>query len=78
MDCAGFVGGTADIFFLVLYDIINDMKHLLTISITPQHNHFCCWLIRIVWPYLDVWAENGAYGICGLGWRYMVANLSCS
>ena len=59
------------VFFLILYDSINDMKHFWTFCITPQpcHSHFCCWLLPI-WPYLDVWAENGAYGLCRLGWRY--------
>ena len=36
-----------DVFFLILYDSINDMKHFLTVCITPQpcHSHFvvvCC------------------------------------
>ena len=26
-------------------------------------------------PLLDVWAENGAYGLCRLGWRYTEAKL---
>ena len=35
------------VFFLTLYDIINAMKHFLTVCITPQpcHSHFvvdCC------------------------------------
>ena len=59
------------VFFLTLYDSINDMKYLLPVFITPQrcHSHFCCWLLPI-WPKLDFWAENGAYGQCRLGWRY--------
>ena len=59
------------IFFLTLYDSINDMKYLRTVCITPQpcHSHFCCWLLPI-WPKLDFWSENGAYGMCRLGWRY--------
>ena len=38
-----------DNFFLVLYDSINDMKHLWNVCITPQpcHIHFCCWLLPI-------------------------------
>ena len=64
------------VFFLTLYDSINDMKHFQVISIAPEpwHNHFCCWLLPI-WPYLDVLAENGAYGLCGLSWRYNGENL---
>ena len=40
-----------DVFFLTLYDSINDMKYLQTACITPQlcHNHFCCWWL-IIWP----------------------------
>ena len=42
-----------------------------TVSITPQpcHSHLSCRLMPI-WPKLDFWAENGAYGLCQLGWRY--------
>ena len=47
-----------------------------TVSITPQpcHSHFCCWLLPI-WPKLDFCAENGAYGLRRLGWRYNRAKL---
>ena len=64
------------VFFLTLYDSINDMKHFWTFCITPQpwHSHFCCWLLPI-WPKLDVWAENGACGMCRLGWRYIIEKL---
>ena len=76
--CATSVGGTTEqiCLFLTLYDSINDMKFLRTVAITPQpcHSHFCCWLLPI-WPKLDFWAENGAYGLCRLGWRYNVAKL---
>ena len=50
-----------------------------TVSITPNPclSHFCCWLLPI-WPKLDFWAENGAYSMCRLGWRYNGANLSFS
>ena len=43
---------------------------------TPQpcHSHVCCGLLQI-WPMLDVWAENGAYGLCRIGWRYNEENL---
>ena len=60
-----------DVFFLTLYDSINDMKFLWTVCITSQpfYSHFCCWLLPI-WPKLDFWAENGAYGLCRLVWRY--------
>ena len=58
------------VFFLTLYVIINNMKYLQTFYITPQpcHSHFSCWLLPI-WPKLDFWTENGAYGLCRLGWR---------
>ena len=50
-----------------------------TVCITPQpcHSHFCCWWLPI-WPKLDFWAENGAYGLCQLDWRYNGAKLSLS
>ena len=65
------------VFSLTLYDRINDMKLFRTVWITPQpcHSHFCCWMLPI-WPNLDVWAENGAYGLCRLGWRYNGEKLS--
>ena len=52
------------------------MKHLRSICITPQpcHSYFCCWWLPI-WPKLDFWAENKAYVLCRLGWRYNWANL---
>ena len=52
-----------DVFFLTLYDSINYVKYFLNVCITPQpcHSYFCCWLVP-VWPKLDFWAENGAYG----------------
>ena len=64
------------VFLLTLYDSINDMKQFRTVCIThqPCHSHFCCWLLTI-WPKLDVWAENGAYGLFRLGWRYNGAKL---
>ena len=39
------------VFFLTLYDSINDMKYFLIVSTKPQpcHGHFCCWLLPI-WP----------------------------
>ena len=66
-----------DVFLMMLYDSINDMKHFLTVCIIPQpfHSHFCCWLLTI-WPKLDFWAGNGVYGLCRLGWRYNGANMS--
>ena len=65
------------VFFLTLYDSINDMKLFQTVCITPQpcHSHFFCLLLPI-WPKLNFWAENGAYGLCLLGWRYRGAKLS--
>ena len=47
------------VFYLTLYDIINDMKHFRTVCITPQpcHSHFCCRLLPI-WPKLDVYTIN--------------------
>ena len=39
------------VFFLTLYDSINDMKHFLNVCITPHlcHSHVCCWLLPM-WP----------------------------
>ena len=39
------------VFLLILYDSVNDMKHCLTVSITPQPCliYFSCWLLPI-WP----------------------------
>ena len=47
------------VFFLTLYDSINDMKHFRTVCITPQpcHSHFCCLLLPS-WPKLDVCTIN--------------------
>ena len=55
------------------------MKHFRTFCITPQpcHSHFC-WRFLPIWPYLDVWAQNGAYGLCRLVWQYNRVNLSFS
>ena len=40
-----------DVFFLTLYDSINDMTYFLNVCITPQpcHRNFCCSLLPI-WP----------------------------
>ena len=59
------------VFFLILYDNNNDMKHFWTVFITPQqcHSHVCCWFLSI-WSQLDFLAENGAYGLRWLCWRY--------
>ena len=64
------------VFLLTLYDSINDMKYFWNFCITPQpcHSHVCCWLLPIC-PKLHFWAENGAYGLCRLGWRYNGAKL---
>ena len=64
------------VFFLTLNDSINDKKYFRTLWITPQpcHSHLCCWWLPI-WPKLDFWAENGAYGLCRLGWCYNGAKL---
>ena len=64
------------VFFMTLHVSINDMKHYWTVCITPQprHRHFFCWWLPILHK-LDFWAENGAYGMCRLGWRYNGANL---
>ena len=79
MACADLVSVTSEKIwiFLILYDSINDMIYLWFFCITPQpcHSHFWCWLLPI-WPKLDFWAENGAYGLCRLGWRYNGAKLS--
>ena len=39
------------VFFLTLYDFINDMKYFLNFCITPKpcHSHICCWLLPN-WP----------------------------
>ena len=64
------------VFFLNLHVSINDMKHFWTVCITPKpcHSHFWCWLL-LIWPKLNFSAENGAYGLCWLGWRYNGENL---
>ena len=64
---------------LTLYDSINDIQRFWNFFIAPQpcHSHFSCWLLPI-WPKLDFWAENGAYCLCQLGWRYNGAKLSFS
>ena len=38
------------VFFMNLYYIINDIKHFLTVWITPQpcHSHVYCWLLSIL------------------------------
>ena len=65
--------------FLNIYDSIKDMKYCQTVLITAQlcHSHFCCWWLPI-WPELDFWTENGAYGLFQLCWRYNRAKLSFS
>ena len=66
-------------FFLALHVIINDMKDFWIVCIIPQpfHSHSCCWLLPI-WPSLDYWAENGAYGLCRLGWHNnAIKNKNC-
>ena len=51
-------------------------RQICSVSTTPHpcHSHFCCWFLPI-WPKLDFWTENGAYGLCRLGWRYNGAKL---
>ena len=77
--CSNQIEKECSIIFLKmnLYENINDMKHFWTVCIIPQpcHSHFCCWFLPI-WPKMDVWAENGAYGMCRLGWRYNGVKLS--
>ena len=67
------------LFLLILYDSINDMKYfrncLCHTSSVPQP--FCCWLLPI-WPKLYFWAENGAGGLCQLGWKYNRENMQFS
>ena len=78
MACADLVGDTPEqsFFFLTFYNIINDMKHFQTVCIAPQpcHSCFCCCLLPI-WPKFNFRAENGAYGLCRLGWQYNRANM---
>ena len=47
------------VFFVFLYDSINDMKYFRTVCITPQpcHSYCCCWWLPI-WPKLDVYTIN--------------------
>ena len=51
MACTDLVGGTnrKAVFFLTLYDSINDMKQFWNVCITSQlcHSNFCCWLLPI-------------------------------
>ena len=47
---------------------------IITIAPKPCHSHFCCWLLQI-WPILNVYDGNGAYGLCRLGWWYNGAKL---
>ena len=67
------------VFYLILYYSINDMKHFRIITIEPQlcHSHFCCWLLPTL-PMVDIWADNRAYGLCWLGWRYNGSKMSFS
>ena len=39
------------VFFLIIYDSINDLKYFRTVCIPyqPCHSHFCCWLLP-KWP----------------------------
>ena len=64
------------VFFLTLYNIINDMKYFRNClhHTSADHSHFCCWLLPI-WPKLDVSAENGAYSLCQIGWWYNRQNI---
>ena len=67
------------VFFLSIYDIINDMKLFQNVWTTPQpcQSHFC-YLLLPIWPMLDVWAENEGYGLFRIGWRYIRAKLFVS
>ena len=79
--CSNQIEKECSIIFLMmnLYENINYVKHFWTVWFIhqPCHSHFCCWLLPI-WPKMDVWAENGAYGMCRLGWQYNEAKLSFS
>ena len=66
------------VFFLILYDSINDMKYFLTLCITPQMPQPFLLSIAANLALGGCLAENGAYGLCRLGWRYNGAKLSFS
>ena len=81
MACARWVGGTTYQIFIFpdlkckyqWYEILLNCLH----HSQSCHSHFGCRLLPI-WPKLVVWAENGAYGLCRLGWWYNEAKLSFS
>ena len=50
------------------------LLQIITIAPKPCHSHFCCWLLQI-WPILNVYDGNGAYGLCRLGWWFNGAKL---
>ena len=66
------------VFFMTLHVTIYDMKYCITVCILPQpcHSHF--WLLVAANLALARFfgAENGAYGLCRLGWRYNGSKLS--
>ena len=79
MVCAGLVGGTTEESYLfywpyMIVSMIWNTSETFSIPPQPCHSHFSCWFL-LIWPKLNFWAENGAYGLCGLGWRYNGAKL---
>ena len=65
------------VFLHALYDSINDIKYfrncLHHTSSVPQPFLL---LIAANLAEAGCWAENGAYGLCRLGWHYNGANMS--
>ena len=52
------------------------MKHFWNVCITPHPCHsLFCWRLLPIWPKLDFWVKNGAYGLCQLGWQNNGAKL---
>ena len=71
--CDDLVGGTTDqscifpdlIWYYKWYEtLLNCLHH------TSAMTQSFLLLVAANFDQLDVWAENGAYGVCRLGWRY--------
>ena len=65
------------VFFLILYDSINDMKHFWNFPASHLSRATAIFVVDCCqfWSKLDFWAENGGYGLCRLGKRYNGAKL---
>ena len=67
------------VFFLTLYDSINDMKYLRNfLHHTSAVSQPFLLLIAANLGLAGFWAENWAYAMCRLSWRYNGAKLSFS